>query len=242
MISVLRDVRRFAGSKSAALTFVSFFLCSGTLYAQGYVKPGSRKLCLGFDAAFGIRYFKVTSNMKAINGMDVLEEGGSAGLLFGNNIVQAKLRQGYFYSAASVPYTTDLVESTLELNINPLQMLRFGFRRCEPYLLAGIARNAIRFHGHYADLPSSNFYEELGTSQVNYSRSEMPYLGRVVLGRAEVGIGVLYRVKMIGSFLRFFGEVRYGWPVGKAATLQFEETGAGRQVAVSVGTSFGWKI
>ena len=246
MRSVFRMMRRAISSKFAVLVFCSSFMGAGALYAQTYIKPGKpsgKKLYLGFDVSFGTRLFRVQSNIDAINGMDVLEEGGSAGVLFGNNVAQVKIRHGYYYSAARVPYTTDLVQTSLEMDINPLQLVKSKFKRCEPYLLAGVARDAVKFHGHYVDVSGSNTYEDRGESKKpNYSRSEMPYLGSVASTRVETGLGMTYRVKMIDSFVRFYGEVRYGYSLGTSATQQFEKTTAANQVSFSLGTSFGWKL
>jgi hypothetical protein len=231
--------------KSAVLILFSTFL-GGALQAQSYIKPvkKDKKLSLGFDVSFGTRLFQVQSNVDAINKMNVLEEGGTAGIVFGSNLAQVKLRQGYFYSASSVRYTTDLIETSFEIDINPLQLGRSRWKRCEPYLLAGVARDAIKFHGHYLDVSgvTSAYGEGRGSQKPNYSHSEMPYLGTVVSARLEGGLGMTYRVNVMGSFLRFFGEARYGYSVGHSATPQFENTSSAHQLSLSLGTSFGWKL
>lgn len=237
-------MRRAIGLKSAALILCASLL-GGVLHAQNYIRPrhADKKLYLGFDASFGTRLFQVQSNVAAIHKMNVLEEGGTAGILFGNDVAQVKLRQGYFYSASRVRYTTDLIETGFEININPLQLGRLSWRRCEPYVLAGVTRNAIKFHGHYLDVSGANTYGEGRDSQKpNYSHSEMPYLGAVVSARLDAGVGMMYHVRVMDSFLRFFGEVRYGYTVGGSATPQFENTSTAHQLSFSLGTSFGWKL
>ena len=245
--SVFCLMRRALSSKSTALFLCASFLGGGELYAQLSVSPEEpvKNLSLGFDVSFGTRLFQLQSNMGAIDGMNVLEEGGTAGVVFGNPLVQVKLRQGYFYSASSVRYTTDLIETGIEMNINLMQLSGLGFRQWEPYVLAGVTRDAVKFHGHYLDISggTSTTYQDRGGSQKpNYSRSEMPYLGSVVLARLEAGCGVQYRVKVMESFVHLFGEVRYGYAVGSSASQQFENTSAAHQLSLSIGTSFGWKL
>jgi len=239
-------MRRAISSKSAALVLSVSLWGAGTLYAQWYGKPvrkTDKKLCLGFDVSFGTRLFQVQSNIAAISGMNVLEEGGAAGILFGNNLAQVKLRQGYFYSAASVPYTTDLVQTTFEMNIYPLQLAKTGFKQCEPYVMAGLSRDATKFYGHYIDVSGSNNYPDRGDAQhPNYSHSEMPYLGRIISARVDTGFGMTYHVRLIDSFLRIYGECRYGYALGTSPTPQFEKTTAANQFSFTLGTSFGWKL
>lgn len=247
MRSVFRSMRRAICSKSAALVLFSIVWGAEALQAQSPIKSFKRpekKLYLGFDVSFGTRLFQIQSNIDAIRGMDVLEEGGAAGLLFGNQVVQVKVRQGYFYSASRVSYTADLVQTSFEININPLQLAHpVDFRRFEPYLLAGVSRDAVKFYGYYIDAPGTvGDQGRESARKPNYSYSEMPYLGRVASTRAEGGLGMMYRINMVDSFLRIFGEVRYGYAVGHSATPQFEDTTAAHQMSFSLGTSFGWKL
>jgi hypothetical protein len=233
-------MRRAISGKSAALVLCASFLGAGALYAQSYIDKPVKNLFLGFDVSFGTRLFQLQSNMAAIDGMSVLEEGGTAGILFGGHVAQVKLRQGYFYSASSVRYTTDLAETSVEMDLNPMQLGGLHFRRWEPYVLLGVARDVVRFHGYYLDI--SGGMERGGSQKPNYSRSEMPYLGNVISARLEAGFGVQYRIQIMDSFLRLFGEARYGYAVGRSASQQFEDTSTAHQVSLSIGTSFGWEL
>jgi len=189
----------------------------------------------GFDASFGVRSFVLHSDLDKIDGMQVQEEGGCVGLLIGNKIWQTKLRQGFFYSAASVPYTTDLVETELNININPLQMIRSRFRSFEPYLTAGVERNAIKLYGSYVH----NDRAQDGT--IGFDAATQPYLGKIVITRGSVGGGLQYRVPYQHAFLRLFAEARYGYALANnTGSAWFKHTTVSNRASVSIGVSFGY--
>lgn len=189
----------------------------------------------GFDVAFGTRSFTLSSDIGKINGMRVLEEGGSAGLLIGNKIWQTKIRQGYFYSAGRVPYTTDLVETELNFNINPLQLVKTGFRSLEPYITAGLERNKLKLYGYYVNS------DVAGTSTESWSGTGQPHLGNLTTTRASIGTGIQYRVPFEYAFLRLFIEMRYAHALAtKAGTECFSKTRPSNQTALSIGVSFGY--
>jgi hypothetical protein len=189
----------------------------------------------GFDASFGVRLFTLHSDLDKINGMNVQEEGGCMGLVIGNKIWQTKLRQGFFYSAANVPYTTDLVETELNLNINPLQIIKSRFRSFEPYITTGVERNAIKLYGSYVKIDRA--HDAAGLVNANTE----PYLGQIVITRVGVGGGLQYRVPYHRSFLRLFAEARYGYALANnTSSTWFKYTTVSSQAAISVGVSFGY--
>jgi hypothetical protein len=189
----------------------------------------------GFDVTFGTRSFTLHSDISRINGMRVLEEGGSAGLLIGNKIWQTKIRQGYFYSAGRVPYTTDLVETELNFNINVLQLVKARFRSIEPYITAGLEKNKLKLYGYYVS------GDVAGTNMESSSRSGQPYLGNLIATRASVGTGIQYRIPFDYAFLRLFIEMRYAYTLAQKNTAEcFSKTRPSNQTAVSVGVSFGY--
>lgn len=202
-----------------------------------YGQKSSRKspiTYLGFDVAFGTRSFKLNSNLERINGMNVLEEGGSAGFLMGNKIWQAKLRQGFFYSSGIVPYSTDLIETELNVNVNPMQLIKARFRMFEPYLTGGIERNAIKFYGSYVGK------DRTGDAEIR-SSSTQPYLGQIVVTRGSLGAGLQYRIPYRHAFLRLFAETRYGYKLTTGARSKwFNHTDVSGQLAVNVGVCFGY--
>jgi hypothetical protein len=215
--------------------FITLTLKSCAGAAQSHPEQ-HRVTYFGFDVAFGTRSFKLSSDIDKINGMNIQEEGATIGLLLGNKIWQTKLRQGYFYSSACVPYTTELIETELNININPLQMIKVRFRSVEPYITTGVERNAIRLHGNYV---SKDRAADAGGA--NRSFDEQSYLGRIVVTRASVGAGLQYRIPYQHSFLRLFAEARYGYALTHGTHESwFKHTSVSNQVAVSAGVCFGY--
>jgi hypothetical protein len=220
--------------KGTLILFVFVAVSVRSLFAQGVLKQRSATY-LGFDITFGTRSFTILSNIAEIDRMKVLEEGGAAGIVVGNKVVQAKFRQGLFNSAGCVPYTMDLLETEMNVNVNPLQMIRVRFRTVEPYVSAGMERNAIKLHGYYVR------NERVGQSSGNYSQAEQPYLGQVVALRANVGLGLQYRIPCETSFLRLFTEARYGYAMSNSSTSSwFNNTRVSGQVSVNAGVCFGY--
>jgi len=217
-------------SLSVAANFRS---CS--VYAQEFYQKHTLTY-VGFDFAFGTRSFTIDSDISKINGMKVTEEGASLGMLIGNKIWQAKLRQGFFYSVSSVPYTTDLVETELNLNLNPLQLIKSRFRSIEPYITTGLERNAIKLYGSYVR------NDRAADTQVGTSYDTQPYLGRIVVTRASAGGGLQYRIPYKHTFLRLFAEARVGYALtNNTGSTWFKHTRISNQsTAVSVGVCFGY--
>jgi len=209
-------------------------LRSCVVYAQEFNKKRTITY-MGFDLTFGTRSFTLNSDIAKIDGMKVLEEGGSLGVLFGNKFWQTKIRQGFFYSAARVPYTTDLVETELNINVNPLQLIKARFRSFEPYMTAGVTRNAVKLYGSYVK------NDRAGDTEVGNSLDTQPYLGKIVAARGSVGAGLQYRVPYQHMFLRLFTEARYGYVLMHNTTSSwFKHTSVSNQVAVSAGVCFGY--
>ena len=209
-------------------------LRSCTVFAQEFHQKRTITY-IGFDFAFGTRSFTLHSDIARIDGMKVLEEGASAGILVGNRIWQTKIRQGFFYSASSVSYTTDLVETEVNINLNPLQLVRKRFRSIEPYMTTSLERNALKLHGSYVKT------DRAGDTQVGTSTDTQPYLGQIVATRASVGGGIQYRVPYQHAFLRLFIEARYGYVMASNTTSSwFKHTTVSNQAAVNVGVCFGY--
>jgi len=98
---------------------------------------------LGFDVAFGVRSFTLRSDIRNINGMKVLEEGGSLGLLVVGNKYGRQNTSGLLLFSGYVPHTTDLIETDANINVNPLQIIKTRFQSIEPYVTAGVEQNAV---------------------------------------------------------------------------------------------------
>lgn len=206
---------------------------SGSLMAQG-LKYFARKYQIGFEGSFGIKSFDISSNIAKIDGLDVLEEGGTIGVVAGNGIARLRLKQGFYYSSATVAQTVDEIRSSLGANIYPLQPFSKN-AKLAPYITMSMERNLFKMYG---------FYGNEGTaSTTNYSVSEAPFLGKISTVQASVGAGLEYQVKTPGHYVNFFGEVRYGKNIRTITSNPFfNETSVSGQMAVSLGISYGYSM
>jgi hypothetical protein len=199
--------------------------------AQG-MKEFAKKYQVGLEASFGVKTFSVASNIEKINGLNVTEEGGSVGVVVGSKILRLRMKQGFYYSSASVTQTIDEVRSSLNANIYPLELF-LDNARLLPYLTIGVERNLFKMHGFYGN--------EAASSRPNYSVSEAPFLGKISTIQTSVGAGLEYRVRIPGHFVNFFGEARYGKNIKTTSSAAlFNNTRFSDQMAITVGIRYGY--
>ena len=65
-------------------------------HAQGMRNSSYRYI--GFEANFGVKSSQISSDLPAINNMKLAEEGGSIGLVMGNQVVKGRMQVAGFYS------------------------------------------------------------------------------------------------------------------------------------------------
>lgn len=120
--------------------------------AQQYYRS-QKKLFLGLEGGFGTRTFKLRSDIKEIDQLNVDEEGFNLGVLFGGNVVQSRARIGMYQSSKTVLEKIDVFEVEGGLNFYPLQIKKNRkpnyFR---PYLAVNVERDKLSFFGSY-ELP-----------------------------------------------------------------------------------------
>jgi hypothetical protein len=186
---------------------------------------------LGFTASFGTRSFTINSDIPELDNMKVVQEGGSAGILFGNEVFQARIHvAGLFYSAARTPRTVNRFELEGLMNYYPLKSLGIA-SRTQPYLVGGVAQDFIKFYGRYLSNGEGK--------PVNNSVSTEPELGRILQTRATVGFGIEYNIPSGISFVKLFAESRYGLPLVYQPGNMFKNTTIKNAAAINVGVSFG---
>jgi hypothetical protein len=184
---------------------------------------------VGFEGSFGVKSFYLSSDIAKINGLHVLEEGGTVGLVCGAKSLVAKLRQGYYYSSSSVAHTVDEIRSVVIVNFNPFYFLNPD-ARLRPYVTAGVERASLQMYGRYqpgAERRRSGNYE--------------PYLGKIVSIMTTAGGGIEYKVSNPGHFVSVFAEARYGKSLRTTSSTQlFAATTTSSHLTMSVGVSFGY--
>jgi hypothetical protein len=179
----------------------------------------------GAAASFQTRFFTLRSDIEALDGLQVVQEGGQAGLYFGNRAIRSHIGLvGLLYSSMRVPRTINVFEVEAGVNYYLLQG-----RRVEPYLTGGLVFDNLRFRGHYLN----------NGEQVNMSEPE-PYLGSIAMMDATVGGGVEVGLLDSFQFVHLFTEIKYGMKIFESASnAAFENTTISDQLMVGLGLRFG---
>jgi hypothetical protein len=233
MESIMKAIRikcRIVDRVFNAIFIVAVFLVLGTysctVQAQSFKKNDRY---FGLEGTFGIKSFNIKSDIPELNKMQVIAEGGSAGIVIGNEVIKINARiLGFYYSTLNVPRTIDLFESEVLLNYYPVKNSLSGITM---YLTSGVSVDKIKFYGHYLKKDE----------QVNYSDIREPYLGGILQVNASVGIGLEYRLPNV-DFVHLFAEGRYGIPLQVASSGKaFENTTVNNFTSFSLGVSFGSK-
>ena len=189
------------------------------------------KRYLGFEVNFGTKSTELSSEYEAINGMNVVVEGGTLGLVIGNQIVKSRLQvSGFYYSSAKVKHTVNVFASGLIFNFYPLSLISKSERALNPYLCSGLAYNILRFDGYYTTQDS----------KINYSRSSAPYIGKIAIPAASAGVGLEWRLPRMYDFIHLFAEARYSCIFGRNADQVFENTRIDNPTSINAGVSFGF--
>jgi len=215
-----------------ALMIVLLFLATGIYSCSVQAQSFAPFKYMGFEATFGVRSFQLNSSISEINQMPVVEEGGSLGLIFGNDLLKAKIRAaGFYYSASSVPRTVDLFETEALVNFYPLEYFRKGENALDIYLIAGVSMDNIKFYGHYLAGDGE---------KINYSTTNEPYVGKLAQINATGGIGFEYQLPVQYDFVHLFAEAKYGAPLKSGTDSEpFKNTSVKNFTSISVGVSFG---
>ncbi len=210
------------------ILFLVLSLKSCAVKAQG----NERFTYRGITTSFGIRSYKLSSDIPQLNQMRVVSEGGSAGILFGNDFIQTRIHLlGFYYSAGSVPRTVNTFEAEGLVNYYPLVNFGLSNSRVQPYLVTGIAQDFMRFYGTYLNHPEN--------TPKNNSIVNEPLAGSMRVTRATVGAGVQWNIPCEVSFVRLFAEARYGIPMLYRPDQAFSHTTIKEFMTVNVGVSFG---
>lgn len=190
----------------------------------------------GFTMSFGNKLSALGSDIRQLDGLNLTNEGGSIGLTAGNNRVMLRADlAGFYYSGGNMKHTVDLFQSGLLLNLYPLNFRQKPSKsrsRIHPYITSGIQYNTLKFYGHYV--------EESAQKARNYSMSEAPYLGKMNVSNAVLGIGLEYRLPGY-KFVHLFMDGQFSKPLARVADSDFQNTSYGNALAVNVGVSFGAK-
>lgn len=218
----------FQIAKGVLVVLLSSFLFFKKSEAQ--TRYSNQRDHIGFNASFGIRSSKISSNYTAIDKMALIEEGGSLGLLWGSKALETKLNIGFYYSSSKVPHTTDLIEIETSANFYPLTLITKRMHVVEPYLIGGISKNYYKLHGYYIG-------EQSGV--INRSVDIEPFLGSLDIYLFSIGSGVAVNLGDKYQFIKLFADAKYSSPFASKKSSVFAETNMSDQLAVNVGVAFG---
>jgi len=213
-------------STSLIVLFAMLRLTSGYAQVSNQVKDH-----LGFSVSFGTKSSKITSDHAAINNMKLMEEGGSAGVLWGNDLFETKLTVGYYYSSSNVAHTVDLINAESAIQFYPLSVISGRAHKVAPYISTGLSANNYKLYGYYTSNNES--------VTPNYSLSLAPYLGNVTNYYGSVGAGLEVNLLNQNDFVKLFTEVNYQGKLFQKSSESFKNTNISNQLSVNVGVSFG---
>jgi len=184
----------------------------------------------GLEGTFGVRLFRLSSDIKQLNDLKVVEEGGSLGIIVGNDYIRSKARlAGFYYSSPSTPRTINMFETEVVTNVYPLQFFRTHKQVVDMYITTGISFNNLRFFGNY--LQQDGF--------VNNSDINEPFIGKINQVIGVVGFGTEYHIPIKKDFLHLFAEGRFGKPVQANSSTALKNTKVGDYTSITLGISFG---
>jgi hypothetical protein len=211
---------------------IFFLILFTVLMIKSCAVQAQQTLYKGIATNFGVRSYTLTSDIPELNNLKVVQEGGNAGFIIGNDIIQARIHGlGYYYSSASTPRTVNTIEVEGLGNFYPVSAINRNYQgRFNPYVMGGVSQGFMKFHGNY--LNNENV-------PVNYSSGSEPLLGKMSATVATMGMGLEYRMHFFGTFVHLFTEARFGKPVMIKADDVFSNTTLSNRTSVSVGVSFG---
>lgn len=186
---------------------------------------------MGFEVNFGTKSTKLTSDYKEIDGMDVIVEGGTLGLVVGNQIIKTRVHlSGFYYSMARVRHTVNVFASGVIFNFYPINLIKKSGQALNPYLSSGITYNILKFEGHYTN----------HDNRINYSRSTAPYIGKIAVPSASAGFGLEWRLPRALDFIHIFAEAQYSHILKSNADEVLRYTQIDHPTSINAGVSFGF--
>ena len=215
------------------ILFVGIKGCSAQFVKKNkyYASYNKNKFYVGFEALLGVKTFRIKSNIEKINNMWVAEEGGTLGVVAGNDNIRLRLQAaGLYYSSSAVPHTTNYSESAAIVNASPLEILSDKKNRVfDIYVSAGVAYSRIKYYGHYLHHESK---------QMNYSTAQAPYLGKSRITSGVVGAGISAKLPNT-KFCRVFTGVQMAMPLATNSDARFKGTSISKITTVNLGITFG---
>jgi hypothetical protein len=218
-------------NRSKSIFVLLLTVCTVLGHVQAQEFRNSQYRYIGFEGNFGTKASKISSDLKCIDDMHLKEEGGSIGLVMGNQVVKGRMQvAGFYYSSSSVKYTVNSIGSSLQLNVYPLKFINRSRQAINPYISGGAGYSTLKFFGYYNN-PEGK--------KINYS-SSAPLIGKIAYIRGTVGFGIEWRLPQVSDFVHLFAEAKYSFAMKQNADEFYKNTNVSNLTAVNIGVSFGW--
>jgi hypothetical protein len=183
----------------------------------------------GFDVCLAVHSTTVKSTIEKIDGMQLVTEGGSAGIVYGTEVLRSNLMAGFYYSAASVKQTIDQVKFGKSVSFYPIALIKKRVQPLEVYLVSGITYEQLKFAGEYLG----------GEKTANVAVNDV-YFGKIHSWNINYGAGIEYKFFDNKDFLHLYADVRQSSSVSSDASMAaLSETAPGKQLVVRIGVRFG---
>jgi hypothetical protein len=250
--------------RRVVLIFIfSWTIISFPTHAQHYSNSRPKRIFLGMQAGVGTRFFHLSSDLSELNIKNQIQEGGNVGIIFGDQRLVAKVRQGFFHSSSQEAKSQKQSESYVSVQYVPTRSRKKIFKYFSPYLTSGLSLNSIKSSGTYTpwskkvnDISSPDccckhqFSQGGGMmadpDQLNATVEKQdddaaePYSGKFKTSRLNIGVGFQTNIKKKNIFAHLFAEVRYGIVTASHNTVPaLLHTNASNMVAVDFGVALG---
>lgn len=199
-------------------------------YNQSYEIP---TFYSGLQISYGTRAFSNTSNIKELNGLKTIKDGGSLQYIFGTDIVKLPIGFGLYKTGIQETKTIGIVEFEMAVNVSLLKLANINTGRFNVYSVTGANINSYSFLGGY--IPESD-------RRVNRKTSGNiePLIGRVNTVNMNVGLGFEYKIIDDFNFLHIFAEYKRNIQVNEYSNdVVLQQTHVKSTSMVNVGLKVG---
>lgn len=193
---------------------------SCTAHAQG-LPVEKRKLCWGLEGSLGAKSFGLTSDLPQLDGVGLMQAGGSLGLVVGLSEVQLRPRVGFYYGNTGETHS-QWIDTGIDLQLYPRQLIRKQGKRFQPYIVSGFSRGTVKLDGMYS------------------GEQTAPTPAKLIVTSLAAGAGFEFRFPQALDFICFFSQLKYQVPLNyEATTSELNHTKITQAMTLNVGISFG---
>ncbi len=153
---------------------------------------------MGFEYSTGTHRFYLDNYTLKPGNINALTKGLSGGVYFGNNLVNLRLRTGYYFSSRNIKHELGVVEFDALLDFYPLEFIRTRNNILDVYLTMGYSHNRFK---QDAPVKSNRVVDEL--------LENLPKNGNYQVG----GLGLKFIPPVGRKRTYFFAEVLFYNPM-----------------------------